>query len=383
MAMTNYPGALDSSANIPVFTDNVTPVSAEGVNRLRAAILAIETELGVDPSSTFGDVRARLDAMQAQISAVGSAPIGSGVMGPQGSPGIQGSPGPTGPQGVTGLQGPTGPQGATGSQGIQGVTGPQGASGGGPTPPDDFPGLGMTAEYRADYGVEHGVSVSNWNDIRGYNNLVALIRDPNLLQTGLIPPLYTSDFGDGFPAIQCNSTPAARVLIGFNPLISGAIFSIALRIYIPNNNCTFLSATQTFPGFNNAATILNIYCNPVVGADNTINFDLTDDASNNVIVQQLATKSAWHTIIFRNDGSQMSIRVDGVNGGSPQSSTGFTTFDEFDTTGFAMVVDATDGSYTGSSPSNFNTRHILVADGTAWSDPQCATIETELLALWT
>lgn len=73
--------------------------------------------------------------------------FGSGIRGPQGSPGVtgpfggpQGSPGvtgatgPTGAQGVTGATGPVGPTGARGATGIQGVTGPTGPVGAtGPT----------------------------------------------------------------------------------------------------------------------------------------------------------------------------------------------------------------------------------------------------------
>ncbi len=55
-----------------------------------------------------------------------------GPTGPQGVPGEQGPVGPTGPlglQGIQGLQGPTGPKGDTGDQGIRGPTGPQGVTG--------------------------------------------------------------------------------------------------------------------------------------------------------------------------------------------------------------------------------------------------------------
>ena len=61
---SKYPNQIDSSLELPPSTDNVTPVKAEVVNRLRDAILAIESELGIDPSREYGTVRARLDAMQ-------------------------------------------------------------------------------------------------------------------------------------------------------------------------------------------------------------------------------------------------------------------------------------------------------------------------------
>lgn len=65
-----YPQSLDSSSTLPPFTDNITPVNAEGVNRLRDAILRIETELGPEPSATFGNVRNRLDSMDAVIESI-------------------------------------------------------------------------------------------------------------------------------------------------------------------------------------------------------------------------------------------------------------------------------------------------------------------------
>jgi hypothetical protein len=60
---SKYPSQIDSSLELPVTTDNVTPVKAEVVNRLRDAILAIESELGIDPSREFGTVRDRLDSL--------------------------------------------------------------------------------------------------------------------------------------------------------------------------------------------------------------------------------------------------------------------------------------------------------------------------------
>lgn len=62
---SKYPDQIDSSTELPKTTDNITPVNAEVVNRLRDAILMIESELGIQPSSTYGTVRARLDAMEA------------------------------------------------------------------------------------------------------------------------------------------------------------------------------------------------------------------------------------------------------------------------------------------------------------------------------
>ena len=68
MSFTKYPTALDDATSIPEAVDLVTPVNAEAVNRLRDAILAIEAELGADPSSTYGTVKARLDAIRSSLT---------------------------------------------------------------------------------------------------------------------------------------------------------------------------------------------------------------------------------------------------------------------------------------------------------------------------
>ena len=63
MGYSNYPNQIDTTNELPRSTDLVSPVKAEVVNRLRDAILAIESELGVDPSGTYGTVRDRLDSL--------------------------------------------------------------------------------------------------------------------------------------------------------------------------------------------------------------------------------------------------------------------------------------------------------------------------------
>ena len=66
--VTKYPARIDTSAELPTVIDNVTPFTADVVNRLRDAILAIEQELGIKPSGTFTTVRARLDWLEEHIS---------------------------------------------------------------------------------------------------------------------------------------------------------------------------------------------------------------------------------------------------------------------------------------------------------------------------
>lgn len=71
-----YPCSLDTISNIPYAIDGTTAVIASVVNTHLKAIFAIESELGVLPSGTYGTVRARLDALEAVLAAL-SGDIGS------------------------------------------------------------------------------------------------------------------------------------------------------------------------------------------------------------------------------------------------------------------------------------------------------------------
>lgn len=62
--MTNYPARIDTSISLPLAVDNLTPVAGVTVNRLRKAILAIESELGVKPSGVYSNVAGRLSALE-------------------------------------------------------------------------------------------------------------------------------------------------------------------------------------------------------------------------------------------------------------------------------------------------------------------------------
>lgn len=62
---TKYPSQLDDSNSLPKATDNVTPVKAEVVNRLREALMTTQSELGANPSGTYSTVKARLDYLEA------------------------------------------------------------------------------------------------------------------------------------------------------------------------------------------------------------------------------------------------------------------------------------------------------------------------------
>jgi hypothetical protein len=71
-----YPSAIDSGTQLPVVCDNITEVNAESMNRLRSAIIAVEGELGIDPSGVYTTVRARLDALEQLIANLGGGDSG-------------------------------------------------------------------------------------------------------------------------------------------------------------------------------------------------------------------------------------------------------------------------------------------------------------------
>lgn len=65
---TKYPDGIDNTTSLPYITNGTSPMVAEDVNRLRDAVVAVETELGIDPSGTFTSVGARLQANEQAIS---------------------------------------------------------------------------------------------------------------------------------------------------------------------------------------------------------------------------------------------------------------------------------------------------------------------------
>lgn len=62
--MSIYPNAIDGFEQLPLIIDGVTKINAYSVNTLRQAILNIEKELGIRPSSFYSTVRERLDALE-------------------------------------------------------------------------------------------------------------------------------------------------------------------------------------------------------------------------------------------------------------------------------------------------------------------------------
>lgn len=67
---TNYPNTIDTYAQLPLVTDLVSAVQADDVNRIRDAVVAIQTELGTNPSGVSGTVKDRLDALTALVEAL-------------------------------------------------------------------------------------------------------------------------------------------------------------------------------------------------------------------------------------------------------------------------------------------------------------------------
>jgi len=65
---TQYPNGVDNTSSLPYVTNGVSPMVGEDVNRLRDAVVAVETELGANPSGTFTSVGARLGAAETAIS---------------------------------------------------------------------------------------------------------------------------------------------------------------------------------------------------------------------------------------------------------------------------------------------------------------------------
>ncbi|MDP2685298.1 MAG: hypothetical protein Q8P20_09775, partial [bacterium] len=75
MGLSKYPTQLDDATSSPIATDLVTPVAAAIFNRVRAATLAAQAELGTNPSGVYGTVRARLDAISAAINTINATGI--------------------------------------------------------------------------------------------------------------------------------------------------------------------------------------------------------------------------------------------------------------------------------------------------------------------
>lgn len=92
--MVNYPAQIDNSLSIPASVDNNTPVTASVTNRLREAIIAIESELGVKPGG-MSTVRARFESINLTLENLDPVMLGGDIGGTTSFPliiGLQGYP---------------------------------------------------------------------------------------------------------------------------------------------------------------------------------------------------------------------------------------------------------------------------------------------------
>lgn len=79
--MPNYPAQIDTTLSLPTAIDNLTPVQGAIFNRLRDAVIAIESELGIKPSSIYSTVKNRLDTIENTITTTISLNLTGDVIG--------------------------------------------------------------------------------------------------------------------------------------------------------------------------------------------------------------------------------------------------------------------------------------------------------------
>lgn len=75
MTGTVYPNEIDGYAQLPLVIDGFSPVQADDVNRLRAATIAIERELGTNPRSLHDSVSSRLNSIEGVTNTISSLNI--------------------------------------------------------------------------------------------------------------------------------------------------------------------------------------------------------------------------------------------------------------------------------------------------------------------
>ncbi len=93
--MSKFPAQIDNEVSLPRVIDNLSTARGDSVNRLRSAIIAIESELGIKPAGTYSTVRARIDTLEDAINNIDVIHLGGDVGGTAITPlviGIQGSP---------------------------------------------------------------------------------------------------------------------------------------------------------------------------------------------------------------------------------------------------------------------------------------------------
>lgn len=273
------------------------------------------------------------------------------------------------------------------------------ASGGGPTPdPDPFEGLDVSTELRADRGVEAGQRVARWADQRGHGHLVTFERDlmlwyeANTIEAIVADPVATSIRlgvvfgrafdGDGDALWWPTGDTQPGALWSRTPWVyDGAALSIALRVRMSAANAqTILTQVPSFPNGIVDAPKLSLSWAYTSGGSGTLSFRLADVNETDQVATQAMTHSAWHNVIIRHDGSNMRVRVDGVNG--TNAATGVFDDMKFDAAVLGCDINAGDGTTPGQMSNTSAIRHIIAAPR-AWSDAECLTAEAALTAAWT
>jgi hypothetical protein len=64
LQMSKYPAQIDNSQNLPLVVDNLTPIRGAIFNKLRNAVIAIESVLGTQPAGTYTNVKSRLETIE-------------------------------------------------------------------------------------------------------------------------------------------------------------------------------------------------------------------------------------------------------------------------------------------------------------------------------
>ena len=59
---TQYPGSVDTNLTLPKVIDGISPMTAVQINQLQEAVLAVQNELGANPSGIYGTVADRIAA---------------------------------------------------------------------------------------------------------------------------------------------------------------------------------------------------------------------------------------------------------------------------------------------------------------------------------
>lgn len=79
--MSNYPNKIDTDTELPIVIDNVTEVTADIINAIREAVIAIEVALGIDPQGSSNNLSDRINnALNADGTIKGSALSSAGLI---------------------------------------------------------------------------------------------------------------------------------------------------------------------------------------------------------------------------------------------------------------------------------------------------------------